>query len=370
MLSIHQVGNRRERAEFVSLPGSIYPQDSPWVRPPDMVVNGYLDRKNPFFQDGVGEAFVVRRHGKAVGRIMAHVWRRHHRLHGERVGYFGFFECENDCEAAALLLQTAADFVRDNNCNVLRGPFNMTGAQEAGIVTAGFDRAPAVDMVYTAPWYPALLEQSGFRKCLEMQTRSRDNLTSLDPDAAAARNGNRATATGIQLRCLSSRRRNAEMEMVRDVVNASFLGNWGFVPITRPEWELQIGALLPILDPSLVILATLQDIVVGVTLAVPDFNRVFRKTAGRLFHPAAVALFGRSKMKEVVVILCAVRKQYQGLGVARLLNAELLRSMRRGGYESLSTTWIGGENAPSLSSSDAFGMTLRHMVAMYERGVE
>jgi len=369
MLSIQQVRSRREHAEFISVPESIYLCDSPWVQPPNMVVKGYLDKKNPFYRDGVGEGFVVRRREKIVGRIMAHVWNRHHRLHGERVGYFGFFECKYDHEAAALLLDAAADFVRDHECDVIRGPFNMTGAQEVGILTGGFDQAPAVDMVYTAPWYPVLLEQNGFQKCLEMQTRTQHDVTGLDPDVIAEGYRDSKTSNGVQLRCLISRRRNEEMEMVRDVVNASFLGNWGFVPITRQEWELQTGALLPILDPSLVILATVQDVVVGVTLAVPDFNRVFRKTAGRLFHPAALGLFGRSKLKEVVVILCAVRKQYQGLGIGRLLNAELLRRVREGGYASLSTTWIGAQNASSLASSDAFGMTQRHTLAMYERGL-
>jgi hypothetical protein len=334
-----------------------------------MVVNGYLDQKNPFFQSGTGQAFIVRREGKTVGRIMAHVWQRHHRLHGERVGYFGFFECENDPQIAALLFKTASEFVRRNDCDILRGPFNMTGAQEAGIVTGGFEKAPAVDMVYTAPWYPALLEKNGFHKCLEMETRSSDSITLLNPDAVAARYRDTPTADAIKLRCISSLHRNAEMETVRDVVNASFLGNWGFVPVTRPEWELQTEALLPILDPALVILATTQDIAVGVTLAVPDFNRVFRRTGGWLFHPASLGLFGKSRLKEVVVILCAVRKQYQGLGIGRLLNAELLRSMRRSGYESLSTTWIGGENTPSLASTDTFGMIRKHSIAMYERAV-
>jgi GNAT superfamily N-acetyltransferase len=350
------------------LPRSIYAKDSPWVRPPDMVVNGYLDKKNPFFQDGVGEAFVVRRDGKSLGRIMAHVWRRHQRLHGERVGYFGFFECKNDPEAAALLLETTANFAREHHCNLLRGPFNMTGMQEAGIVTEGFDQPPAVDMVYTAPWYPVLLEKSGFRKCLEMETRSNENVLSVDLNPGAARYRT-TSAQSVQLRHLSTLHRTAEMEMVRDVVNASFLGNWGFVPINRGEWELQTAALLPILDPALVMLASVQDVAIGVTLAVPDFNRVFRNTNGWLFHPASFRLFSKWRLHEVVVILCAVRKQYQNLGIARLLNIELLHQMRRRGYKSLSATWIGGENTPSLASTDAFGMTRRHKVAMYERAV-
>src|SRR5437868_610718 len=365
MLDIQPVKTWRERDEFIRLPRSIYPPDSPWVRPPDMVVNGYLGERNPFFRDGVGQAFLVRRDQTAVGRIMVHVWKRHSRLHGERVGYFGFFECENDPHSASLLFHAAMQFVREHYCEVLRGPFNMTGMQEAGILVDGFDQAPAVDMVYTAPWYPTLLENCGFQKCLEMETRSNENVTSVNPDAAVGCYRNSQRAGAVQLRHLSSLHRNAEMELVREVVNASFLGNWAFVPINREEWELQTAAMLPILDPALVILAMVQDVAVGVTLAVPDFNRVFRKTNGWLLHPASLLLFGKSRLKEVVVILCAIRKQYQGLGIARLLNVELLLNMRRGGYRSLATTWIGGENTPSLASTDAFGMTRRHRVAMY-----
>ena len=369
MLEIQPVKSRRERAEFIRLPRSIYPKASPWVRPPDMVVNGYLDETNPFFRNGVGQAFLVRRDQTPVGRIMAHVWKRHQRLHGERVGYFGFFECENDPHSASLLFEAAMEFVREHHCEILRGPFNMTGMQEAGILIDGFDRAPAVDMIYTAPWYPALLANYGFQKCLEMETRSNENVTSVDPDAAVAHYRTPGGTGVVRLRHLSSLRRNAELQLVREVVNASFMDNWGFVPINREEWELQTAAMLPILDPSLVILAMVQGVAVGVTLAVPDFNRVFRKTNGWLLHPASLLLFGKSRLKEVVVILCAVRKQYQGLGIARLLNAELLHNMRKRGYRSLSTTWIGGENTPSLASTDAFGMTRRHRVAMYERPV-
>ncbi len=367
MLEVCLVTNRHEQDEFVELSRSVYPKDSPWVRPPDMVLRGYLNKNNPFFRDGVAQTFIVRREGTPVGRIMAHVWRRHHRLHGERVGYFGFFECQNDTRAASLLLEAAGKFVREHDCELLRGPFNMTGMQEAGMVTEGFENAPAVDMVYTAPWYPALLEANGFKRCLEMETRSNEDVTSLAPEAPT---GERARVRGdVQVRHLASFHRKAEMEMVRDVVNASFLGNWGFVPINRDEWELQTAALLPILDPALIILATVQGITVGVTLAVPDFNRVFCKTNGWLFHPASVSLFGKSRLREIVVILCAVRKQYQNLGIARLLNTELLRSMCKNGYTSVSATWISDGNTPSLASTEAFRMNWRHRIAMYERAL-
>ena len=85
MLEVCLVTNRHEQDEFVELSRSIYAKDSPWVRPPDIVLRGYLNKNNPFFRDGVAQTFIVRREGTPVGRIMAHVSRRHHRLHGERV---------------------------------------------------------------------------------------------------------------------------------------------------------------------------------------------------------------------------------------------------------------------------------------------
>jgi L-amino acid N-acyltransferase YncA len=67
------------------------------------------------------------------------------------------------------------------------------------------------------------------------------------------------------------------------------------------------------------------------------------------------------------VILFAVRKQYQGLGVSRALNAELVRALRRGGYRSLAITWIAAENDASRAQAEALGMNELHSLCMYER---
>jgi hypothetical protein len=157
------------------------------------------------------------------------------------------------------------------------------------------------------------------------------------------------------------------MELVRELVNAAFLGNWCFVPITREEWCLQVGTLIPLLDPSLVLLAEVEGVPVGVTLAVPDFNHVIHRLDGRLFHPAVLGLLRRPIAPDVAVILSAVRKQYQGLGVSRRLNAELVRALRRGGYRGLAITWIADGNAGSLAQAAALEMQPLHELMMVER---
>ena len=367
---VERVDSHAQRRRFVDVARRVYPADSPWVRPLDAVVLDYLDRRrNPFFRDGAAAAWLAVRDGRDAGRIVAHSWRRHRKLHGEATGYFGFFECADDPEAAEALLGVAAAFARAQGCDRVRGPFNMTAAQEIGVITAGFEHAPAVDMVYTPPWYPGLIERAGFRPCLRMTTWRNPAISALDPDALIGSSHRALLDAGLRVRPIDPRRRDADMEQVRELINAAFLGNWSFVPITREEWSLQVGALLPLLDPALVLLAEVHGVPVGATFAVPDFNVVLRGMNGRLVHPGAIGLLRRATRGAAVVILFAVRKQYQGLGINRLLNAGLVRALRRRGYRSLAITWIADQNAASLAQAKALGMEPLHALAMYERAL-
>ena len=368
MLTIQPVQSLRDKQEFVHLARTLYPPESLWVQPLDSIVLGYLDsQRNPFYRDGDGRAFIVKRGSQPVGRIMAHVWRRHLRLHTERVAYFGLFECADDHEAALRLFDAAADFAHGHASEVLRGPFNMTAAQEMGVVTKGFDESPALDMVYTPTWYHSLLEKAGLRACFRMQTWRNDDITTLDPDILQGTQDQRFITLGGRIRPMHSWNRRAELEHVRELINAAFLGNWNFVPITREEWELQTGPLVPILDPGLILFAELQGVPIGVTFAVPDFNRVLRRLQGKLLRPAAVSLLHGASIKAAVIILFAVLKQYRGLGICRLLNAELVRALGRREYRRLAITWIGIDNLASRAQAHALNMHPLHDLAMYEQ---
>ena len=61
--------------------------------------------KNPFFEHGEAEYFLAERNGEVVGRIAAISNRLHNETHGDRVGFFGFFECIRDQGVADALLR-------------------------------------------------------------------------------------------------------------------------------------------------------------------------------------------------------------------------------------------------------------------------
>jgi hypothetical protein len=102
--------------------------------------------KNPFFDHAEAEYFLAERDGGIVGRIAAISNHLHNETHGDRVGFFGFFECIDDQEVADALFAAAADWCRGRGHDVLRGPASFSVNHECGLGVDGFDVAPALMM--------------------------------------------------------------------------------------------------------------------------------------------------------------------------------------------------------------------------------
>jgi predicted GNAT superfamily acetyltransferase len=75
---------------------------------------------------------------------------------------------------------------------------------------------------------------------------------------------------------------------------------------------------------------------------------------------------GRSKIRDAVLIIMGVQRQLQGRGVMRVLQAELVRALRRQDYRRLTVTWIADSNARSLATVGALGARPLHQLTLYE----
>src|SRR4030095_5529182 len=104
-LSISYVSTKRDFKEFLELPYRLYRADPHWIPLLKMERAELLNpKKNPYYLHAEVKLFLARRGDRTVGRISAQVDREYEKFHGERLGQFGFFECENDSEAARALL--------------------------------------------------------------------------------------------------------------------------------------------------------------------------------------------------------------------------------------------------------------------------
>ena len=169
-LRITVVRSQADVRRFVDLPWRLYAGDPCWVPPLKKQVRGCLDPKHPFYADGAAdrEMFLAWRGARVVGRIAAIFNRAHNAYHQDRLGFFGFFECEDDPEAAAALVAATADWVKAHGCDALAGPMNPSTNYEAGLLIKGFDTPPCVMMTYNPPRYAEMLEGTGLAKVKDL----------------------------------------------------------------------------------------------------------------------------------------------------------------------------------------------------------
>ena len=108
---VERVEGRRGVSRFIDVAWRVQAgRGTLWVPPLRMAVRDSLDTKgNPFYRDADLALFIATRDGRPVGRIAAVENRWHNRHHGDRVGFWGFYECLEDPEASAALFEAVTD---------------------------------------------------------------------------------------------------------------------------------------------------------------------------------------------------------------------------------------------------------------------
>jgi hypothetical protein len=347
-IEVRAVTGSRDERLFLELPYRLYRGSPNWVAPLRLAQKDILDTKrHPVYKTMDVEKFLAVRAGRVVGRVMAIINHRHNEFHGEKAGFFGFFEVEEDYDAARSLFEAARDWVGARGATVLRGPVNPSTNYECGLLVDAFDRDPAVMMTYNPPFYAGLIERFGFRKAMDLFAYEVDKESFISSDKLRRVADRLRKNEQISVRCVDLKKINREVEIVRRIYNAAWSENWGFVPVTEQEFEHLAKDLKQIVDPKIVMIAE-QTVAgqseprpVGFFLAVPNINLALRKINGRLFPLGLPKLLWYSrKIDSIRIITMGVVKDVQGLGIAALFYDEMWDRGPKIGYIHAEMSWI------------------------------
>ncbi|HLA19312.1 MAG TPA: N-acetyltransferase, partial [Dehalococcoidia bacterium] len=281
-VTVTPVSGRRDLDAFIKLPFRLYRDDPCWV-PPLLFMERqrFAARTNPFLLHADHRLFLARRDGTVVGRISAQVDREHIRHHEELTGFFGFFECEEDPEAAGALLAAAEGWLREHGMETARGPLSFSINQEVGLLIEGFDTPPMIMMNHARPYYGRLIEGAGFTKAMDLYAFTY-NLEAVPPKAHRAVETLRQRPD-ITIRSGDMHRFNEEIATILDVFNSAWSDNWGFVPVTSAEAHHLAKELRQIVDPEMSVIVEVDGQPAGVVLVTPDLNEAIRDLNGCLF---------------------------------------------------------------------------------------
>jgi GNAT superfamily N-acetyltransferase len=328
--------------------------------------------KNPFFEHAEAEYFIAERGSEVVGRIAAISNRLHNETHGDRVGFFGFFESVDQQEVADALFAAASDWFRARGHDVLRGPASFSVNDECGLLVQGFETPPALMMPHNPSYYIGLLERAGFAKAKDLwvyQGGSEERYVPV-PERLARATELIRQRQGIMLRPLNMRDFEGEVERIKELYNTAWERNWGFVPMTEHEIDHLAEQFKPVVIPELVPMAEKDGKLIGFGIALPDLNVVFRTNrSGRLF-PVIFRLLWALKMKRIRrarILLLGVVPAYQGKGVdAMLYHWIWTKSAERGIYWG-EAGWILEDNPAMNAGLEKMTFRVYKIYRLYDR---
>ncbi len=369
-VEIHPVRSRAELRRFIELPWSVYSTEDPWVPPLRIERKRFLDRrKNAFFEHAEAELMLAVRYGEDVGRISAQVDRRFNEFQGNDWGWWGFFECRDDPEAAGALLAAADRWLRERGRDRMVGPADFTTNHECGLLVEGHDRPPQLLEPWQHPYYQRLIEGHGLTKAMdllkwELYISDRAAVLPVIEQLAERLEPDH----GIRIRHMRKRDLEGEVRRFLEVYNSAWEKNWGFVPLTEREIQDYAKELRPVLDENWAMLAEKDGETVGAALTLPDFNQALRPANGRLFPFGwAKIMRARSKIDAVRVFALGVKPEYQHTGVAAGFYIEHFEMAAKTPQTGGEMGWILESNTAMNRGMEAMGGRLVKRFRLYER---
>lgn len=382
-VQITPVRTAADRRAFIALPFRLHRGEPHWVPPLKSEVAALIDpKKHPFHAHAETELFLARdAAGMVVGRVAAIRNRLHEETHNEAVGFFGLFECERNPATARALLDAAADWLRERGLATMRGPANLSSNEDWGLLIEGFDRDPSIMMPYNPPYYAELIEDAGFHKAKDVLAYelSADSLgVPQDVTEAQAgpyiperlRNFERLAREryGVVVRPFDKSNFDAEVKRIRDLYNAAWEANWGFVPFTADEFDHLAKQLKPVADFDLIAFVEVKGEIAGFAIALPDLNQALKPMNGRLFPIGwAKGLWYGRKINALRVLTLGVLPQYRRTGAAELLYLYLFRTGLRKKMRTGEFSWILEDNLAMRTPVEKLGATVTKRYRLYDR---
>ncbi len=358
---------------FLAMPYAIYAGDPLWVAPLLSDLKLVFTDANPLFGHARMQLWVAVRDGVDVGRIAGIIDDHHNQYQRDQAAFFGFFESVHDPAVAGALVQAVNNWARSHGMRHLLGPMNPTTNDECGLLVEGFDSPPMLMMTYNPRHYIELLEGAGFSKARDLIAFWIDvaaaPMDRLERIAAKVRSRN----PGLSFRPIRKRTLSQDLEKVKEVYNAAWAENWGFVPMTNPEVDFMSKRLRPLFREGLIWLAEFEGEPVGFLLAIPDFNVALQPLRGRLLSPglfrALPYLAGWRNPPQCRVITLGVKDAHRGRGLESVMLYEGLQTGFRMGLHTAEASWILEDNVAMRRMLGVFGAKPYKTYRIYDRPV-
>jgi GNAT superfamily N-acetyltransferase len=371
-LTITPVGDdKRALKEFLAVPYRIYRDDPQYVYPLlDDMKHFHDKKKNPFYRHAVSELWLARRDDEVVGRIGACVDSYNNDHHDEKVGFFGFYEVDDDPAAAQGMLETAAGWIAAQGMDTMRGPGCFTSNHDwYGLQVDGRFNRPVIGMPYNPRYYARHFADFGLVGAKDLYAWEIKTGGEF-PEKMQRLIDRILNRPGLVIRSFDMKNFMAEASLVRTLYNKCWSSNWGFIPLDDEDFAYMAKDMKSMVDPAFLLVAEYEGEPIGFALTIPDFNQALQPLKGRLLPFGWLKfLLAKRKINFARTILMGVLPEYRRLGVDMAL---VYRTMVAGFANGITTgecSWILADNAPMNRILEGYGADMYKTYRIYEKQV-
>ena len=359
MYSVRELGDE-DLGLFIDFPYTIYDKSSPWVPPLKKEYRKYITGVSSAVTDvGPHAKLGVFKDGRLVGRLIVGVNEELNEAKGYHESYFSEFECEDDKEAASMLLHAAEEWAFRHGADTIKGPLALPGGDDnRGFLYENFEDPTYVMNVYNPPYYNDLAVAAGYGKYFDVygfQSRMEDvNILRYQKLVPIAMERYGFTIENIRLDHLDE-----DMEALKIVMDKALPEDWAdLIPPGEEELESIKKSIAPLCDPELIYIARdLDRNPIGFNITMPDYNQVLKKMYGKMGPIELLKfLYYKKKSDRARLFVLFVTPEYQKKGVTAAMYLRTYITAMRKGYRSMEGSTIWEYNTPMLTDIRAVGI--------------
>lgn len=328
-IRIEEVVDKKGFNKFLKFPYKLFKDDKMWV--PSLLMDErvtFNKKKNPVFEFCDYKIFLAYRGKEIVGRIVGMLNNRANEIWNQKRMRFGWFDYIDDVEVPDALLKAVENWAKEIGMNEVVGPMGFTDMDKEGMMVEGFDVNCPMACYYNPSYYPPLIEKLGYVKEVDwIQYEIKANQPI--PEKVAKVNALIKDKYNLKIAEGLSKRQIIDLyaEKIFKVVNKSFAGLFGYVPLNDKQLKFYVSQYFTFIDPKLVcFIVDEKDDVVAFGVSMPSFSEALRKGKGKLLPFGWYYLLKALKNYDYIdLYLNGVDPDWQNKGVHSLYYAEMNR---------------------------------------------
>jgi len=223
---------------------------------------------------------------------------------------------------------------------------------------------------YNPPYYPRLIENSGFHPKEDIVSGYLDESMKF-PDQILQAAELVKKRRGLEVKPFKNRREIRQLiPYLKDLYNSAFTTADGNIPLTDEDVDLLATQMLWFADPSLIKIVMKDNSPVGFLMAYPDISAGMQRTHGNLFPFGWITLLLELRRTKWININGAgMLPGFRGLGGTALLFSEMYKSVSQSRYRFADLVQIGTENENMQREMRNFGINFYKTHRIYERSI-